>query len=76
MSQLLFKLEYTIRELRIPPEVVHGFDYGAPMNLASYSVRHRLRNKNVATMDRTHSAQHPRRLNQAGENLAYAAVGR
>jgi hypothetical protein len=30
MSKLLFKLEYTVRELRIPAEVVLPFDYGGP----------------------------------------------
>lgn len=30
MARLLFKLEYTVRELRIPSEVVLTFEYGGP----------------------------------------------
>ncbi len=30
MTKLLFKLKYTVRELRIPPEVVQTFDYAGP----------------------------------------------
>ena len=30
MSRLFFKLDYTVRELRIPPKVVHTFEYAGP----------------------------------------------
>lgn len=53
MTRLLFKLEYTVRELRIPPEVVLTFEYGG-----SHKVKVVLQAPSDEEQVKGHSASH------------------
>lgn len=40
MATIAFKLEHTVRELRVQPEATYPFEYGGPTTYASsFSVR-------------------------------------